>query len=149
MRLARGITVDSGAADNVMPKRFLRGKGNIRPSAASKAGVHYVAASDHRIPNEGEADFEFQTKDGQSLSWLFQIAEVNETLAAASALVDAGHRVVFDRDEATGVDTSFITHKDTGVSIQMRRERNVWVIDAYVPIDDDVPSPDSLFVRQE
>ena len=157
MRLARGITVDSGAADNVMPRRFLRGRAKIRPSTASKAGVHYVAASNHRIPNEGEADFEFQTKDGQSLSWLFQIAEVNKTLAAVSALVDAGHRVVFDRDEATGVDTSFVTHKDTGVSIRMRRERNVWVIDAYVPVDeaDDmeidtlVPSPDRLFVRQE
>ena len=157
MRLARGITVDSGAADNVMPRRFLRGRARIRPSTASKAGVHYIAASNHRIPNEGEANFDFQTKDGQSLSWLFQIAEVNKTLAAVSALVDAGHRVVFDRDEATGVDTSFVTHKDTGVSIRMRRERNVWVIDAYVPVDESedmetnslVPDPDKLFVRQE
>ena len=94
-----------------------------------------MVANDGKIPNEGEAEFDFQTKDGQSLSWLFQIAEVNKTLAAVSALVDAGHRVVFDRDEATGVDISFITCKATGVSIKMRRERNVWVIDAYVDED--------------
>jgi hypothetical protein len=145
LRLARGITVDSGAADNVMPRRMLRkGRNKIRPSPASRAGVHYVVANDGRIPNEGEADFEFQTKDGESLSWLFQIAEVNKTLAAVSALVDTGHRVVFDRDEETGLDTSFITHKASGKSIKMRRERNVWVIDAYLE-EDELSSTEPLF----
>ena len=147
LRLARGITVDSGAADNVMPRRMLRGRNKIRPSPASRAGVHYVVANDGRIPNEGEADFQFQTQDGKPLSWLFQIAEVNKTLAAVSALVDAGHRVVFDRDDDTKLDTSFITNKETGTSIKMRRERNVWVIDAYV--DEDAADTDSLFSRQE
>ena len=47
------------------------------------------------------------------MSWLFQIAEVNKTLAAVSALVDSGHKVTFDKDEATGLDTSFITHKNS------------------------------------
>ena len=147
LRLARGITVDSGAADNVMPRRMLRGRNKIRPSPASRAGVHYVVANDGRIANEGEADFEFETQDGKPLSWLFQIAEVNKTLAAVSALVDTGNRVVFDKDEATGMDTSFITNKETGTSIRMRRERNVWVIDAYVA--DDEKNEASLFSRQE
>ena len=142
LRLARGITVDSGAADNVMPRRFIRGRNKIRPSPASRAGVHYVVANDGRIPNEGEAGFEFP------MSWLFQIAEVNKTLAAVSALVDAGHKVTFDKDEATGVDTSFITHKRSGNSIKMRRERNVWVIDAYVN-DEDKADGSSLFSRPE
>ena len=137
MRLARGVTVDSGAADCVMPRRLLRQGVRVRPSEASKLGVHYVVANNGRIPNEGEADFAFQTKDGQSLSWVFQIAEVNKTLASVSALVDAGHKVTFDMDAETGVDTSSITHKASGSSIRMRRERNVWVIDAYAPEDDD------------
>ena len=132
LRLSRGITVDSGAADNVMPRRMLRGRNKIRPSPASQAGVHYVVANNGRIANEGEADFEFQTQDGKPLSWLFQIAEVNKTLAAVSALVDAGNKVVFDKDDETGLDISFITNKETGTSIKMRRERNVWVIDVYV-----------------
>ena len=148
LRLARGITIDSGAADNVMPRRFLRGKDAVRPSPASVAGVHYVVANDGRIPNEVEAEFEFQTKDGQQMSWLLQIAEVNETLASVSALVDSGHVVTFNRDDATGIDTSFITHKESGRSTRMRRERNVWVIDAYLE-DDMGRNADSLFSRQE
>ena len=76
-RLARGITVDSGAADNVMPKRLLRGRAKVRPSAASKAWVNDVAANDGRIPNEGEADMEFMSGEGHHHKWTFQIAEVN------------------------------------------------------------------------
>ena len=148
LRLARGITIDSGAADNVMPRRFVAGRNKIRPSPASLAGVHYVVANNGRIPNEGEADFQFQTRDGRQMSWLFQIAEVNKTLAAVSALVDAGHRVTFDQDDTTGVDTSFITHKESGRSTRMRRERNVWVIDAYLEDDMDRDTG-SLFSRQE
>ena len=59
-----------------------------------------------------------------------------------SAMVDAGHRVVFDRDDATGTDLSFITCKATGESIKMRRDRNVWTIDAFV-------DEDAGFMRQE
>ena len=105
--------MDSGAADNVMPRRILRGR-RIRPSRASTAGVHYVAANNGRIPNEGEAEFDFTTNEGNKLSWTFQVAEVNKVLASVSALVDSGHRVTFDRDEKTGVDTSVILEKKTG-----------------------------------
>ena len=107
-----------------------------------------MVANDGRIPNEGEADFRCQTRDGRPMSWLFQIAEVNKTLAAVSVLVDAGHKVTFDKDEDTGVDTSFITHKRSGASFKMRRERNVWVIDTYVE-DARGEHPDQLFSRPE
>ena len=142
LKMSRGITVDSGAADNVMPRKLLRKWMRVRPSKASKAGVHYVAANDARIPNEGEVDFEFQTKDGQKHSWLFQVAGVNKVLASVSSLVDTGHVVTFEKDDATGVDLSFITHKASGRSIKMRRERNVWTIDTFVDEDQD-------FSRQE
>ena len=105
MRMARGMTVDSGAADNVMPRRMARGRWNkIRPSPGSRAGVHYVAADNARIKNEGECDFHFETKEGHKESYTFQIAEVNEALMAVSYLVDTGHQAIFDQDEATGVD---------------------------------------------
>ena len=132
-RLARGITVDSGAADNVIARRMLRGKcSKVRPSAASKAGVCYVAASDGRIVNEGEADMTFTTQEGHDLKWTFQVAEVNKVLAAVSSLVDTNHRVVFDRDDKTKIDVSFIIDKTTGTVTKMRRERNVWVVDAWI-----------------
>ena len=152
VRLAKGITVDSGAADNVMPRRLLRGKSKVVPSEASREGVHYVAANGARIPNEGEAMFPFRTREGQPFSWLFQVAEVNKILASVSALVDSGHRVTFENDEDTGVDCSFITHKETGESIRMRRDNNVWVIDAYVDeegMDIQMSSIDQGFRRQE
>ena len=66
------------------------------------------------------------------MSWCFQVAEVNKALAAVSALVDSNHRVLFDKDMASGTDISFITDKATGVGTKMRREGNVWVVDAYV-----------------
>ena len=145
LRMARGITVDSGAADNVLPRRMVRGKHNkVRPSAASRAGVHYVTASANRIPNEGETDLKFFTSEGKDLNWLFQVAEVNKVLASVSYLVDGNHRVVFDKDERTGQDLSCIINKATGEEVKMRRDNNVWVIDAYVDEDED-----ELFVRPE
>ena len=135
-RLARGVTVDSGAADIVMPRRLLRGKSKVRPSEASRAGVHYVACNNGRIANEGEADLEFLSGEGNHHKWTFQIAEVNKVLASVSSMVDAGHRVIFDRDDKTGTDTSCILNKKTGVSTKMRREKNVWVVDAWIEEED-------------
>ena len=137
LKLARGITVDSGAADNVIPRRVLRKWMKIRGSEASRLGVHYVAANGAIIPNEGEVDFSFQDKQGKVHTWVFQVADVNKILASVSSLVDSGHRVVFDKCPDTGVDLSFITHKTTGESVRMRRERNVWTIDAFVNEDPD------------
>ena len=145
--MTRGVTVDSGAADNVMPRRMVRGRHNkIRPSEASRRGVHYVSATSNRIPNEGETDLRFETGDGVAVDLTFQVAEVNKVLASVSYLVDSGHRVVFDMDEDTGEDFSFITNKKTGTCIKMRRDRQVWVVDAFV--DEDVEkNAEPSFVR--
>ena len=149
MRMGRGMTVDSGAADNVMPRRMVRGKhSKLRPSPGSRAGVHYLAADNARIRNEGETDFKFQTKEGEEESWTFQIAAVNKVLCAVSYLVDHDMRVIFDRDEATGVDTSHIMHKKTGKTIKMNRERNVWTIEAYIDEGDDEDIDTAPFARR-
>ena len=145
MRMARGMTVDSGAADNVIPRRMIRGKFNkIRPSKGSRAGVHYVSASSARIPNEGECDFHFTTKDGNKENYTFQIAEVNKALCAVSYLVDQHNQVIFDKDDVTGLDISRIINKKTGKIIQMTRERNVWTIDAFI---EEEPNQDDDFGR--
>ena len=139
--MSRGMTVDSGAADNVIPRRMVRGKNNkIRPSPGSRRGVHYVSATNDRIPNEGECDFHFSTKDGQKESFTFQIAAVNKALCAVSYLVDQGNQVIFDQDENTGVDLSRVINKKTGKIIHLVRDRNVWTIDAYVDEEDNEQS---------
>ena len=71
-----------------------------------------MAASDHCIPNEGETDFKFKSREGHKLSWVFQVAEVNKVLASVAALVDSRHRVTFDKDDKTGEDVSFILNRD-------------------------------------
>ena len=131
----------------MMPRRLLRGT-KVRPSEASIAGVHYVACNNGRIPNEGESELAFNSGEGNAHEWTFQIAEVNKVLAAVSALVDRNHRVVFDKDETTGTDISFIIDKSTGVRTKMRRERNVWVVDAWVE-DEAEKDSRSGFVRPE
>ena len=136
--------MDSGAHDNVIPKRMLRGRSKIRPSEASRAGIHYVAANNGRIANEGEADFAFETSEGHEWNITFQVAEVNKALASVSSLVDSNCRVTFDRDEVTKADVSYIYNKATGVSTKLRRDRNVWVLDAWID-----ESPDAGFVRQD
>ena len=102
LKLRKGITIDSGAASNVMPRRMVRRKDRIRPSPSSLKGVQYVAANNGRIPNEGEVDFEFITPGGHQEKIVFQIAEVNKALGSVSYLVDNGYRVAFDEDAATG-----------------------------------------------
>ena len=144
MKLRRGITVDSGASANVMPRRMIR-KQKIRSSPGSRRGAHYLAANNGRIANEGECDFKFSTVEGHQQNLTFQIAEVNKALGSVSYLVDHGYRVTFDQDEDTGHDISMMFHKATGVTSRFRRERNIWILDAIV---DDEANADESFHRQ-
>ena len=113
IKLRRGITMDSGAARNVMPRKMVRDQSRIRPSEGSKRGAHYVAANNGRIPNKGEFDFVFLMSEGTPEAMTFQIAEVNKALGSISYLVGHGYRVVFDKDTASSRDTSCMTHKES------------------------------------
>ena len=97
-----------------------------------------MAANDGRIPNEGEFDFAFQTVEGNDEEMVVQIAEVNKALGAVSYLVDHGYRVVFDKDLKTGKDISFMLQKAQNVTSRFRRERNIWVLDAFVDNSEDL-----------
>ena len=103
-----------------------------------------MAASNARIKNEGETAFNFSTEEGNDCAWTFQVAAVNKVLCAVSYLVDNGMKVIFDKDSKTGVDTSHILVKSSGKTIKIKRERNVWTIDAFIEEEDNCSS----FVRQ-
>ena len=137
MKLRRGITIDSGAGNSVMPRRMVINKSTIRESAGSRAGVNYVPAGGGKIPNEGEFDLEFKTAEGNAETWTFQVAEINKALGAVSQLVDLGYKVIFDKNLENGQDMSYMTHKATNVTSRLRRERNVWVLDAYVNVSNE------------
>ena len=131
LRLKRGITMDTGAHHNVMPKR-MAGKRQIRPSPGSKKGMCYVAAGNERIKNEGEITFEFESLEGHRESFVFQIAAVNKALGSGAYMVDHGFRVVYDKDMDTDEDLSYMIHKKTRRAFRFRREKNVWILDAVV-----------------
>ena len=135
LRLKRSITMDSGAGNSVMPRRMVIKKDEIRESEGSKNGIHYVAANNGRIPNEGEYDLKFNTVEGHEQWLTFQIAEVNKALCSISSLVDEGYKIVFDKNTKTDQDTSYMIHKETGVITRFRRARNVWVLDAFVDVE--------------
>ena len=130
-RLKRGLTADSGAGDPVIPRRMINGK-KITVSAGQKRGLHYVSATDHRIPNLGEIKLEFETVEGFDESIVFQVAEVNKALMSISDRVDHHCRVVFDQDETTGEDLSHIFDKKSKRKMRLRRVGKVWVLDCTV-----------------
>ena len=70
---------------------------------------------------------------------------MNKALCAVSYLVGQHNQVIFDKDDATGLDISRIVNKKTGKIIQMTRERNVWTIDAFI---DEEPNQDDDFGRR-
>ena len=129
IKLPRGITVDSGAADSVFPCSWVR-KALMRASAGSLAGLFYVAASGQKLNNLGEFLFKFVTPDGSEASIMFQLADINKPLASVAHLTDLGYCVVFNRHN--GRDVSYLLHKATNQYLKMRRERGVFVIDAYL-----------------
>ena len=84
------------------------------------------------------------TSEGNDEEFVVQVAEVNKALGAVSYLVDKGYRVVFDKDETTGKDISYMMKKKTKVTSRFRRERNIWILDAFV----DQVDADESFHRQ-
>ena len=143
MRLRRGITMDTGASANVMPKRMARHPGRIRPSPGSIAGVKYVAANNGVIKNDGEYDFVFSTSEGHGEMVTMQIAEANKALGSVAYFVDRKYKVIYDTDEKTGLDVSLMVHKPSGRVTKFRRERNIWILDAFTKAE-----PVSVFSRQ-
>jgi hypothetical protein len=134
-QLRRGITMDTGAHHNVLPRRMV-GKHKIRESEGSKSKLKYIGAGGEKMRNEGECDFPFETVEGQRLSMIFQIAEVNKALGSVAWFVDREYRVVYDKNMETGEDLSYMVHKPTKVVYRFRRDRNVWVLDALVDLDE-------------
>ena len=110
MRMRRGKTMDSGAHHNVMTRR-MAGKREVRPSEGSRKSLNYVAASHHRIPNEGEVTFDFTSVEVHKEAFVLQIAEVNKPLGSVAYVVDREFRVVFDQNANTGEDLSYMVHK--------------------------------------
>ena len=85
------ITIDSGAAESVMPKNFLPGLA-IEPASGMKGQAKYVAANGSRMGNYGQKKVPFRTNMGGSKQAItFQVTDVTKPLAAVSRIVEKGN----------------------------------------------------------
>ena len=79
------------------------------------------------------------------------MASVNKPLASVSHLTDIGYCVVFNKHNSR--DVSYLLHKDTNTFWKLRRERGVFVMDAFLsgsigPRNDGEKIIDAGFARQ-
>ena len=140
-KLDRGFTIDSGAADHVIPTGWINSVATTE-SEGSRRGMHYIAASGERIPDTCQQKVDFGTGEGVGTSWVFQAARINKPLVSVAKLNTDGWRVVFD------IDGSYIEHKRTGKLISLRRERGVFVVDAFLERNPKTVVEQSVFSRQ-
>ena len=86
-----------------------------------------MAADGVRIPNAGQQLVQCMTIDGSLTEIRFQLAAINKPLVSVSKLIENGYRVSFVHDN------SYTLHKKNNDNIKMRKERGVFVVDAWVP----------------
>ena len=106
------LLVDSGAVDNVGdPRAFPEYK--LRESEGSRNGLHYLAANNGKIKNEGELNLSCRSSDGIAFKLKMQGAEVSRPILSVIRLIESGKDVIFKknggiiRDTQTGVATTF------------------------------------------
>ena len=92
------LTVDSGASETVVPPDVAR---NLPLLHTSQVGTEYEVANGGVVVNLGEKRADIVTKLGNKtiLSMSFQVVKVHKPLLAVSRLVEAGHKVHFDKDD--------------------------------------------------
>ena len=132
------ITIDSGAAESVMPMDIL-GDVKLRPSEGSRKGVQYVTANGGRMPNLGEKKVFFKTVDGATSSVVFQVTHARKPLASVSRIVQKGNKVVF------GVEESYIENVKSGKRIPIILENGTYHLDVEYILE---PDAAQVFSRQ-
>ena len=113
------VTVDSGAAENVMPKHMAP-RIPLEPSDEQASGVVYSAANGNLMPNRGKKSVPVITREGQSRQMNMQITDVNKALMSVAKVCDAGHTVLFMK--GGGV----IRNTKSGEETTFRSEKNVY-----------------------
>ena len=114
------VTVDSGASKSVWP---MKKKGVVRCKRNKQ--IKLAAANGSPIHVEGDATLNFKRGD-RNCAMKFLDADVKRPLAAVSAIVDEGNKVVFDTNEA------YIENNATKERIPMVRKNGVFVLELAV-----------------
>ena len=119
------LLVDSGAVDNVGdPRAFPEYK--LRESEGSRNGLHYLAANNGKINNEGELNLSCISSDGIKFKLKMQGAEVSRPILSVIRLTESGKEVIFKKNGGIIRDTQ------TGVTTTLIRNNCIYVMGVWV-----------------
>ena len=105
----------------------------LKPSSASKSGKIFRGAARYPIPARGERSVTGRTDEGQSRRIVWEVCPVKRPLLSVAKITKAGNQVYL------GEDTAFVKNNKTGQTTNLRRERNVWMLDLWVKKPADAP----------
>jgi hypothetical protein len=120
------VKLDSGAADWVFTPQAAQAF-KLSPTTASAGGVNYRAANGTEIKNHGQRIVKGFAGDGTPINVAAQVADVNSNLGSVARAVEAGSRIVFDKDG------SYIQNKKTGKKIHVKYNNGQYEFDIWVP----------------
>ena len=128
------ITVDSGAAESVIPTGCIDGWEVTAPPHP----IFYQSATGETMANEGSQTLPFATNTGALRAMTFQNTNVTKPLASVKRITESGHAVIFLPEIIDGVQSmgSFIMNLKTGEIDKMREEDGNYVMDVWVPPPD-------------
>ena len=115
------IGVDSCAAVSVMPKGRC---GQFPVKQDAQTGATYRSANGGAIKDLGQQIVFGDFGGGQVRGARFRVADVSRPLMSIADMLDAGHRVVFDRKDGTNV--SYAEYKATGQKIPVKEHRRTF-----------------------
>ena len=130
------IAIDSGACDSAIDPENVPGV-QLMDTKESLSGEEFQSATGEPIPNLGELKVSLLTRGHTLRGMAFTGAPVAKPLASARKICTARHTVIFDECG------SYIHNKSTGEVNQLRGEQGNYMLDMYVPpnneVQNDVP----------
>ena len=99
----------------------------IRDTPASRAGLKYRAANGAADDNQGEKVIQAITKRGNKIGTRFHIANFIKPLGSVRAMLDAGNKVIFQKDN------SYIEDKSGRIKTPIEEINGAFVFDLWMP----------------
>ena len=137
-KLAKGVTVDSGAAVCVIDPEEVP-EYALEPSEGSRKGQLFAGCGTEKLKNLGQKKFPVMTVCGSMRGLCMQGAKVRKPLLAVSSACDKEQFVLFDNDGSFIADRKCPEAaeirrliKKIKSKIELRRENGVYKFDAWV-----------------
>ena len=122
--------IDSGAAVTAIPTALV----DAYPLTEPPSGAKYLSATGEDIHDKGMKKILAETQ-GTLRGIRARVADIRRPLMSVFDMYEAGHRVVFDKNEL-GEDQSHAVHKETGTVVKFILRNRTWDLDVkLVPPD--------------